>query len=1065
MEGDSSPLARLINLIDDLDAVVPEASKDLLDELDRIHDALDGRMRSLEAKVTEATAGGGGQMQYRQLERDLEDAKDSLRARENEVQKLHRESVSLEARLAVNDEDLKQVKADRRELQRQLDRMKEKQEEDHRKQQAALAQEQLSGNESGGLNGSGPSGPGGATVQLQEANYELQQQLNASQGLLAQEDAELRRALGELQALAETNDDLTRRLDQATKLTTSQEDDLVLASAELAAAVRARQDAEAALADATQEAENLRLEYTTVVPGLERDKVDLQLQVRSLQREVLEAREAALGGSASLEATGGGGAAAAVDELRAALAAEQERAVAAGAERDQLRDDREVLEQVIADLSSEALGLSVGATTDRGGGGAGQPNGAVSAQELQALQHELEVARAANAHLGSLAAERAAEVEALQREQDTLLRGDAGAAALVAEQKALRAKLREARRDLESARLRGRDAEEAKLHLEQRAEAVVTLVESRAYSARDAARNAQAASNSARAKPNSNRNRKSNDDNLLLTQGPTGAGNEGVGEGSVDGSVDSRGSSSRSRDDDDGYDNSDSPGGGGGGGNGSRATVAAANAAASVLAGAAAAARAIVAAPLAAAHQTTAMRLRAEVQELEEQAREKDARIGSLYDRLRAQAQALAEAEGQAAAAAAASHSSSRFPALLLPGGNEAATTAAAAGGKPANGRGGSGSNLEREERLEAELESSKAAIRRLQADLAQAQRASSQDPLHQQQQHSASPNSTPVRHFGSADDLADLKRDILRTVQAALAENSNLSSSSHNINENLASTDAEPSNRALLEAGADSALVAASAGAATPSSSRRPSSSQGGGVLSDRGSADLEAQIERRLLERQRNGSGSVAGIPGGGSTPRLGPARSSSYLAAHLAAGDATAIVRTPRTTLLGDAPGNQEEGNGGDKGTGDGSAGQGNKSSSSHNNAASNVPGSLRKRQSTRSTARARTPGTGGSGSDEDSNNNGLGQLSSAKLGVSATAALRRKMNAILKSAVGSSAAPPVATDSTATANAENISEAGAAAAAAGTAEAAAGAQGEGANSGRNLELAAADALLLP
>ena len=931
MEGDSSPLARLINLIDDLDAVVPEASKDLLDELDRIHDALDGSMRSLEAKVAEATSGGGGQMQYRQLERDLEDAKDSLRARENEVQKLHRESVSLEARLAVNDEDLKQVKADRRELQRQLDRMKEKQEEDHRKQQAALAQEQLSGNESGGLNGSGPSGPGGATAQLQEANYELQQQLNASQGLLAQEDAELRRALGELQALAETNDDLTRRLDQATKLTTSQEDDLVLASAELAAAVRARQDAEASLADATQEAENLRLEYTTVVPGLERDKVDLQLQVRSLQREVLEAREAALGGSASLEATGG---AAAVDELRAALAAEQERAVAAGAERDQLRDDREILEQVIADLSSEALGLSVGATSDRGLA----QHGAVSAEELQALQHELEVARAANAHLGSLAAERAAEVEALQREQDTLLRGDAGTAALVGEQKALRAKLREARRDLESARLRGRDAEEAKLHLEQRAEAVVALVESRANSARDAAaRTAQSSSNTARAKAGKDNKSKSNSENLLLTQGPNEAGKEALGAGSVDGSVDSRGSSnSRSRDDDDDDDN-----GGRGDDNGSKATVAAANAAASVLAGTAAAARAIVAAPLAAAHQTTAMRLRAEVQELEEQGREKDARIGSLYDRLRGQAQALAEAEGQAAAAAA-SNPSSRFPALILPGGEAAGAAAAAGsgggaagGGKHASGvrGGGSGSNLEQEERLEAELESSKAAIRRLQADLAQAQGVSSsgQDP--NQQQYLSSP-STPVRNFGSADDLADLKRDILRTVQAALAENSNNWNVNHN--NDLTAEGADPASKAL----AGGASAGAVAGGAAPSSSRRPSASRGGGVLGERGSADLEAQIERRLLERQRS---SANGTPrGGNNTPPLGSARSSSAsaMAAQLAGGPT--IVRTPRTTLLGDAPAKQE--GDGDEGN-DGVAGPGGGESSSSSSDTKTTPPTCR------------------------------------------------------------------------------------------------------------------------
>ena len=123
--------------------------------------------------------------------------------------------------------------------------------------------------------------------------------------------------------------------------------------------------------------------------------------------------------------------------------------------------------------------------------------------------------------------------------------------------------------------------------------------------------------------------------------------------------------------------------------------------------GAALAARAVVAEPLAAAHQTTAMRLRGEVQELEEQAREKDQRIGSLYGRLRAQAQTLAEAEAHAAAAHG---SSGRFPALIIPGGP----------GSGSVGGGGGLGNLEREERLAAELESSKAALRRLQADLAQ---------------------------------------------------------------------------------------------------------------------------------------------------------------------------------------------------------------------------------------------------------------------------------------------------------------------------------------------------------
>ena len=56
--GAEEALSRLISLIDDLDAVVPESSKALLDDLDRVHDDLDASVRALEARAAEGGAGG-----------------------------------------------------------------------------------------------------------------------------------------------------------------------------------------------------------------------------------------------------------------------------------------------------------------------------------------------------------------------------------------------------------------------------------------------------------------------------------------------------------------------------------------------------------------------------------------------------------------------------------------------------------------------------------------------------------------------------------------------------------------------------------------------------------------------------------------------------------------------------------------------------------------------------------------------------------------------------------------------------------------------------------------------
>lgn len=69
--------------------------------------------------------------------------------------------------------------------------------------------------------------------------------------------------------------------------------------------------------------------------------------------------------------------------------------------------------------------------------------------QLDKLQHELEVSRAANIHLGKLASERASEVEALEMELEEIAKGDEGIINLVEEQRKQRVRVRELKTDLE----------------------------------------------------------------------------------------------------------------------------------------------------------------------------------------------------------------------------------------------------------------------------------------------------------------------------------------------------------------------------------------------------------------------------------------------------------------------------------------------------------------------------------------------------------------------------------------------------------------------------------------
>jgi hypothetical protein len=507
--GTSAALRRLIDLIDDLDQHVPDEHQGLLEELEKVHDELDNATKAMSRQVSESSA-SGLMPQYRQLERDLEYSKDELSTRERELAQAQHELVNSEARLNLNDDELKQLKRDKRDLESRLDRLRGKHEEEVRQLKAQnVAAGGAGGADKGGAGAGGALGGEGAA--LQEENYELQQQLLHSQVLLQKEDSELQNALRELQALAEANDDMTRRLEASQRTIGALEDDLVLAQSDAVGAARRGGEAEAVLEEKSVEVEALRLELSTVVPSLERQRLDLQAEVRRLGREAVELRDTALGGN--LEAT-----VATLDSLKQQLDLSRASELRLASERDAMQEDREVLEQVINDLSNEALVLSSSsssssalAAVDGGVGGAlaalkigssSSPNGnnhqATSAAEwertLNALRHDLEVSKAANHHLGTLASERAQELEAVQLELHELTRGDRGKEALVGEQKVLRAKLRELRHELEQSMLRHRDAEEAKLHLEAKVENLGSLVGrvQRASQVREAEAGAQA---------------------------------------------------------------------------------------------------------------------------------------------------------------------------------------------------------------------------------------------------------------------------------------------------------------------------------------------------------------------------------------------------------------------------------------------------------------------------------------------------------------------------------------------------------------------------------------------
>ena len=741
-----------------------------------------------------------------------------LRERENEVQDLKQANLTLDSQLVVNGEDLKQVKADRRELQKQLARLQEKHEELAR--QAQLSNTAAAASSAGGA--------GDAASALQEANYELQQQVLQSATLLQREDAELQRALGELSALAEANDDLARRLEASQRTVQGQEDDLILAAGELEAAQRARGEAEADAEASRAECRRLELDLSEVLPGLEREKMDLRAEVQRLEQEGTELRETALGGS--LEQT-----VATIDELRRALVSERASAAALSAEVSGLREDREVLEQVIGDLSHEALGLAEASGVE----GSGLAPGA-DPQSVAQMRHQLEVSRAANEHLGGLAREAQQELEALQQEQAELTAGDRGKAALVAEQKALRATLREVRRELEQALLRVRDGEEAKLHLEDRATALMALVKSRAKAAQGEASAALGTLGAREEREAADRQSRRRQRDITAATAANGAGAEAA-EGA--GAVAAEGAEAEAADEvlasdsapgDEALDSVSARSQSSEGMDLVSEQAAAAAAVSAALERLVDECQSAIEAPLAAQHQTAAARLRAEVGELELQLADKDGRIAVLYDRLRDQAAALADAEMRG------TNSSTRglFPAL----------GPSAAKGGSSGGASSTAAMVAREQKLAADLDSTRAELRRAQQQLAAgggvgggggggAAFDAGPAAVGESADWGSGFPPSPRRGGSAPVDLEELKKDIVRTVQEALV--------------------AEPPR----------------------SASGRPSEAP----PSARTSADLEAQIEarvearlqQRLREQRREAERSPRGTPRGTphGTPRGTP------------------------------------------------------------------------------------------------------------------------------------------------------------------------------------------------
>ena len=434
-------LGKMINTIYELDEFVPDEQKQLVEQLDEMHEQIEN---IFDAMATEAqdNQNSGVMSQYRLLERDLEETKDSLRVKENECQKLMREQVQQEAQIQVSDDELRQLKSDKKELSRRLDREKEKNEE--LRQVKACDESNKQGN----------------FHEMQEQNFELQQKNMNLESLLAEEGEELQHALGELQALAHANDDVQRRLDAATQELGKQEDEFTLAHTELEAAERVRSEAEARLDEKEEELSALRAEWQKQVPALEQARRDLQAENRKLNKENKDLKETTVIGEKE----------AAIDSLKLQLDQAKATLSEVEAQRDQMRDDREILEQVITDLSSEALDNAV----------RHDPRETRKAEdmerELETLKHDLELAKARSDHLAAVSAERAHELEALQMEIGELTRGDRGKEALIGEQKAMREKVRELRGLLDAALTKNRDAEEAKLHLEHKAERLAQVL-------------------------------------------------------------------------------------------------------------------------------------------------------------------------------------------------------------------------------------------------------------------------------------------------------------------------------------------------------------------------------------------------------------------------------------------------------------------------------------------------------------------------------------------------------------------------------------------------------------